>query len=83
MDVLCQAKAGMGKTVVFLLSMLQQLAPVEGQVSAVIICHTRELAFQAHNESQRLCKYLPEVKTQVLFGTCQICATSTTGGVVS
>ena len=46
MDVLCQAKSGMGKTAVFVLSVLQQLEPVAGQVAAVIICHTRELAFQ-------------------------------------
>ena len=48
MDVLCQAKSGMGKTAVFVLSVLQQLEPVAGQVAAVIICHTRELAFQVN-----------------------------------
>ena len=46
MDVLCQAKSGMGKTAVFVLTVLQQLEPEEGKVSAVILCHTRELAFQ-------------------------------------
>ena len=46
MDVLCQAKSGMGKTAVFVLSVLQQLEPQENQVAAVIVCHTRELAFQ-------------------------------------
>lgn len=33
MDVLCQAKSGMGKTAVFVLATLQQLDPVDGQVS--------------------------------------------------
>lgn len=33
MDVLCQAKSGMGKTAVFVLATLQQLEPVDGQVS--------------------------------------------------
>ena len=46
MDVLCQAKSGMGKTAVFVLSVLQQLEPQENQVAAVIVCHTRELAYQ-------------------------------------
>jgi hypothetical protein len=46
MDVLCQAKSGMGKTAVFVISTLQQLEPVDGQVSVVVLCHTRELAFQ-------------------------------------
>lgn len=35
MDVLCQAKSGMGKTAVFVLATLQQLEPVDGQVSTV------------------------------------------------
>ncbi len=46
MDVICQAKSGMGKTAVFVLSVLQQLEPVENEVAALIICHTRELAYQ-------------------------------------
>lgn len=55
MDVLCQAKSGMGKTAVFVLAVLQQLEPQEGQVSALVLCHTRELAYQVrsgrHNSS--------------------------------
>lgn len=46
MDVLCQAKSGMGKTAVFVLSVLQQLDPKPGEVSAIVLCHTRELAYQ-------------------------------------
>lgn len=46
MDVLCQAKSGMGKTAVFVLSTLQQIEPVAGQVAALVLCHTRELAYQ-------------------------------------
>lgn len=33
MDVICQAKSGMGKTAVFVLATLQQLEPTDGQVS--------------------------------------------------
>ena len=46
MDVICQAKSGMGKTAVFVLSTLQQIDPVAGQVAALVLCHTRELAYQ-------------------------------------
>ncbi len=46
MDVLCQAKSGMGKTAVFVLSILQQLDPKPNEVQAIVLCHTRELAFQ-------------------------------------
>lgn len=37
MDVLCQAKSGMGKTAVFVLATLQQLEPVTGQVMAIFL----------------------------------------------
>ena len=36
MDVVCQAKSGMGKTAVFVLATLQQLEPVNGQVLALL-----------------------------------------------
>ncbi|PHT67925.1 Sphinganine C(4)-monooxygenase 2 [Capsicum annuum] len=45
MDVICQANSGMGKTAVFVLSTLQQIEPVAGQVAAMVLCHTRELAY--------------------------------------
>ena len=35
MDVICQAKSGMGKTAVFVLATLQQLEVVDGQVSSI------------------------------------------------
>ena len=54
MDVICQAKSGMGKTAVFVLSVLQQIEPQQGQVAAVIICHTRELAYQVWNTLSKL-----------------------------
>merc|ERR1712142_92716 len=68
MDVLCQAKSGMGKTAVFVLATLQQMEPVDGQVSTIILCHTRELAFQISKEYERFSKYLPALKVGVFFG---------------
>lgn len=35
MDIVCQAKSGMGKTAVFVLATLQQLEPVDGEVSRI------------------------------------------------
>ena len=46
MDVICQAKSGMGKTAVFVISVLQQLEVTSGTVGALVMCHTRELAYQ-------------------------------------
>jgi ATP-dependent RNA helicase UAP56/SUB2 len=45
-DILCQAKSGMGKTAVFVISILQNLEPKKGVPQALVLCHTRELAFQ-------------------------------------
>jgi len=68
MDVICQAKSGMGKTAVFVLATLQQLEPVDGQVSVLVLCHTRELAFQISKEYDRFAKYMSNIKTAVFFG---------------
>jgi len=72
MDVICQAKSGMGKTAVFVLATLQQLEPVEGQISVLILCHTRELAFQISKEYERFAKYMANLKTAVFFGGVSI-----------
>lgn len=44
-----QAKSGMGKTAVFVLTTLNQLVKSD-DVSALVLCHTRELAYQARRE---------------------------------
>ncbi|WVY91875.1 hypothetical protein V8G54_037389 [Vigna mungo] len=72
MDVICQAKSGMGKTAVFVLSTLQQIDPVAGQVSALVLCHTRELAYQICNEFERFSTYLPDLKVAVFYGGVNI-----------
>ena len=72
MDVICQAKSGMGKTAVFVLAVLQQLEPVPGEVGALILCHTRELAYQIKHEFERFSAYLPAVNVAVIFGGVNI-----------
>ena len=67
-DVLCQAKSGLGKTAVFVLTTLQQVEPVPGECAVLVMCHTRELAYQIKNEYARFSKYLPDVKTSVFYG---------------
>nr|KJB65812.1 hypothetical protein B456_010G114300 [Gossypium raimondii] len=68
MDVICQAKSGMGKTAVFVLSSLQQIEPTPGQVIALVLCHTRELAYQICHEFERFSTYLPDIKVAVFYG---------------
>jgi ATP-dependent RNA helicase UAP56/SUB2 len=67
-DVLCQAKSGLGKTAVFVLTTLNQLEPIAGECSILVMCHTRELAYQIKNEYARFSKYLPDIKTGVFYG---------------
>jgi len=59
----------MGKTAVFVLSTLQQITgKPDPRGSVVVICHTRELAFQIQKEYERFAKYMPDIKTAVFFG---------------
>ncbi|EFE41757.1 hypothetical protein TRV_03502 [Trichophyton verrucosum HKI 0517] len=67
-DVLCQAKSGLGKTAVFALTTLHQLEPVPGTCSILVMCPTRELAYQIKDEYARFSKYMPDVKTAVFYG---------------
>ena len=55
----------MGKTAVFVLATLQQLEPVDGQVSVLVMCHTRELAFQISKEYERFSKYMSGIKVSI------------------
>jgi len=69
MDVICQAKSGMGKTAVFVLTTLQQLdLSTSGDVLVLCLCHTRELAFQIQHEYDRFSKYMPDFKSAVFYG---------------
>ncbi|KAK0571895.1 hypothetical protein LWI29_023254 [Acer saccharum] len=72
MDVICQAKSGMGKTAVFVLSSLQQTEPNPGQVTALVLCHTGELAYQICHEFERFSTYLPDIKVAVFYGGVNI-----------
>jgi len=67
-DILCQAKSGMGKTAVFVLACLQQMDATDKAVKVLVICHTRELAYQIKHEFDRFAKYFPDVKTMVVYG---------------
>eukprot|EP01132_Coremiostelium_polycephalum_P009132 gene9132-11189_t len=67
-DVICQAKSGMGKTAVFVLAILQQIENNPTGITTLVLCNTRELAYQICDEFDRFTKYLPNVKTAVIYG---------------
>lgn len=68
MDILCQAKSGMGKTAVFVLATLHLINPEVDNTLVLVMCHTRELAFQISKEYERFSKYMPNVRVNVFFG---------------
>merc|ERR1712176_958082 len=61
-------KSGMGKTAVFVLACLQQIDPTEKAVKVMVICHTRELAYQIKHEFDRFAKYFTGVNCGVVYG---------------
>lgn len=67
-DMIVQAKSGMGKTAVFVLAVLGQIEPESGVVDTLVLCHTREMAFQIYGEFQRFSKYMPTVQVGVVYG---------------
>jgi len=70
LDVLCQAKAGMGKTAVFVLTVLNRLSETsEGSndVQCLVLAHTRELAYQIAKEFDRFSQNLG-FRTLVVIG---------------
>jgi len=68
-DVICQAKSGMGKTAVFVLSCLQLVDLSKQNIKVLVVCHSRELAFQIQSEFERFGKEFAEPPTtMVVFG---------------
>lgn len=58
----------MGKTAVFVLTLLHQLEEDPAPCSAMILTHNRELAYQIKREFDRFLKYFEKVKTEVIYG---------------
>ena len=58
----------MGKTAVFVLTLLQQLDEKPEPCTAIVLSHTRELAFQIKKEFDRFLKYMEGVTTEVIYG---------------
>ena len=67
-DVLTQAKSGMGKTAIFVLAVLNRLDAKPEPIATLVLCHTHELAYQIKKEFLRFSKYLPDLKTEVIYG---------------
>ncbi len=71
-DIIARAQTGTGKTAAFGLPLLQQLDPHITDVQALILSPTRELAMQIAKDLTAFSKYIPEVKTGVVYGGADI-----------
>ena len=58
----------MGKTAVFVLTVLQCLSENPDPTTALILCHTKELAYQIKGEFERLSKFMKDIRTEVIYG---------------
>jgi ATP-dependent RNA helicase MSS116 len=73
-DLLVQAKTGTGKTMAFLLPTVERLAklpqaPKFGQISALVLSPTRELALQIEEEANTLLAHHPFKVQHAIGGT--------------
>lgn len=66
-DIVAQAKAGMGKTAVFVTVTLERITQDDG-LQALVIVHTRELAYQVAKEFERFKAYLEGITVQCIYG---------------
>ena len=66
-DLIGQAHTGSGKTAAFGIPIIERLDPRQGAVQALILCPTRELAVQVHDEITRLAAR-HEVSSVAIYG---------------
>uniref|UniRef100_A0A7S2U3K7 RNA helicase n=2 Tax=Lotharella oceanica TaxID=641309 RepID=A0A7S2U3K7_9EUKA len=71
-DIICQAKSGMGKTAVFVLSTLHLIRPEKEDgknvIDTLVLSHVRDLAHQINKEFKRFGKYLPDIRSEEVYG---------------
>jgi ATP-dependent RNA helicase DeaD len=67
-DVIAQAQTGTGKTLAFLLPILEKIDRTKNEVQALIITPTRELALQITGEVEKLIKSIESVHVLTIYG---------------
>ncbi|MBB6452358.1 ATP-dependent RNA helicase DeaD [Salirhabdus euzebyi] len=67
-DVLGQAQTGTGKTLAFVLPILQKIDPSEPHIQALILAPTRELAIQITEEINKLITYKDGLEVLAVYG---------------
>ncbi|WP_245208057.1 DEAD/DEAH box helicase [Sediminibacillus dalangtanensis] len=67
-DVIAQAQTGTGKTLAFVLPILEQIQPDAEDPQALIVTPTRELALQITSELNKLAEHLSGIHTLAVYG---------------
>ena len=67
-DLIVRAKTGSGKTAAFGIGLLSGINPRFFGVQSLILCPTRELAYQVGAEIRRLASRMPNIKVVMLCG---------------
>ncbi|MEH7255517.1 DEAD/DEAH box helicase [Neobacillus niacini] len=67
-DVIAQAQTGTGKTLAFLLPILEKINPLATHLQALIVTPTRELALQITDEFQKLTNDMDGVDVLAVYG---------------
>ncbi|WP_139207568.1 MULTISPECIES: DEAD/DEAH box helicase [unclassified Bacillus (in: firmicutes)] len=67
-DIIGQAKTGTGKTLAFILPILEKVNPKSSHVQALIVAPTRELALQITNEIQKMTVHVKDIHVLAIYG---------------
>jgi len=71
-DVVVATKACMDKTTLYVLATLHQLIIVEGELSILVLCHSKERANHIKEEFDRFVHYMHGVKIEVSYGEISV-----------
>lgn len=58
----------MGKTAVYIISILNRLQPNPAPLTGLVLVHTRELTQQIQKEFERLGKFRTDITSNVVYG---------------
>ncbi|WP_339060814.1 DEAD/DEAH box helicase [Tepidibacillus marianensis] len=67
-DVIAQAQTGTGKTLAFVLPILEMIDPKKQSIQALIITPTRELAIQITSEVKKIIEHLEDIHVLPVYG---------------
>ena len=67
-DIIGQAQTGTGKTAAFMLPLLGKIDTSSRDVQVLVLCPTRELANQVHDESKKFAKKMRDIHILPIYG---------------